>query len=100
MMFFNLKNEFSIFQHYINNQLHEFLDVFVTTYIDDILIYSFTLSEHKKHVRMMLKCLKNTELQYDIKKCKFHATEITYLDLIIFYDDIKMNSIKIKIIVD
>ena len=41
MMFFDLKNESSIFQHYINDKLHDFLDVFVITYIDDILIYLF-----------------------------------------------------------
>ena len=55
MMLFNLKNNFSIFQHYINNKLHDFLDVFVTMYIDDILIYSFMLFEHQKHVQMILK---------------------------------------------
>ena len=46
MMFFDLKNKFNMFQHYINDMLHEFLDVFVTAYIDDILIYLNFLSEH------------------------------------------------------
>ena len=39
-------------------------------------------------------------MQCDIKKCKFHAIEITYLDLIVSCNDIKMNSVKIKTIVD
>ena len=46
MMSFNLKNEFNIFQHYINDKLYNFLDIFVIMYIDDILIYSFTLFKH------------------------------------------------------
>ena len=46
MILFDLKNDSSIFQHYINDKLYDFLDVFVTVYIDDILIYSFMLSEH------------------------------------------------------
>ena len=50
MMFFDLKNEFNMFQHYINNILHEFFDVFITAYIDDILIYLNFLSEYQKHV--------------------------------------------------
>ena len=54
MMFFDLKNELSMFQHYINDMLHEFLDVFVIMYIDDILIYSNFLSEHQKHVQLIL----------------------------------------------
>ncbi len=100
VMFFSLKNELSIFQHYINDKLHDFLNIFVTAYIDDILIYLFTLSEHWRHVWMILEQLQEVNLQCDIKKCKFHVTEIMYLDLIIFCDDIKMNSIKIKAIVD
>src|SRR5438045_8846100 len=98
-MSFDVKNESGIFQHYINNSLHEFLDVFVITYIDDILIYSFTLFEHQKHVHMILKHLKKTDLQCDIKKCKFYVTEVIYLSLIIFHDDIKMNSAKMKAII-
>ena len=46
MMPFGLKNGPSTFQHYINDTLHDFLDVFVTVYIDDILIYLNSLSEH------------------------------------------------------
>ena len=54
VMLFDLKNESSMFQHYINDQLHDFLNIFMIAYIDDILIYSFTLSEHWKHVWMIL----------------------------------------------
>src|SRR5213078_3932589 len=99
-MLFDVKNESEIFQHYINDLLHEFLDVFVITYIDDILIYLFMLSEHQKHVHMILKHLKKTDLQCNIKKCKFYMTEVIYLDLIIFHDDIKMNFMKMKAITD
>src|SRR5205809_2149617 len=99
-MLFDVKNESGIFQHYINNLLREFLDVFVTTYIDNILIYSFMLFKHQKHVHMILKCLKKADLQCDIKKCKFYMTEVIYLDLIISRDDIKMNFTKMKAITD
>src|SRR5947207_5660705 len=98
-MSFGIKNESGIFQHYINNLLCEFLDIFVITYIDNILIYSFMLFKHQKHVHMILKHLKKADLQCDIKKCKFYATEVIYLDLIIFHDDIKMNSVKMKAII-
>src|SRR4030095_11807256 len=97
-MLFDLKNESSTFQHYINNKLHDFLNVFVTAYIDDILIYSNSLSEHQQHVQMVLKQLCDADLQCDIRKCKFHASEVTYLDLIVSQDSIKMNSVKIKTI--
>ena len=57
VMFFSLKNELNTFQHYINNMLHEFLDVFVMTYIDDILIYSNFLFEHWRHIQLILEWL-------------------------------------------
>ena len=98
-MLFDLKNESSMFQHYINNKLHDFLNIFMTAYIDDILIYLFTLSEHQKHVQMILKQLQEVSLQCNIKKYKFHTTEIMYFNLIVFCDDIKMNFVKIEAIV-
>src|SRR5438046_2822407 len=98
-MLFDMKNESEIFQHYINDLLHKFLDVFVTVCIDDILIYLFMLFKHQKHVHMILECLKKADLQCDIKKCKFYIIKVIYLDLIISYDDIKMNSVKIEVII-
>ena len=98
-MLFDLKNSSSIFQYYINNKFHDFFNIFVTVYINNILIYSFMLSEYQKYVQMILKQLQEVSLQCNIKKCKFHVIEITYFDLIIFHDDIKMNLVKIETIV-
>src|SRR5438045_8302284 len=97
-MLFSIKNESGIFQHYINNLLCEFLDVFVIMYIDNILIYSSMLFKHQKHVHMIIKYLKKADLQCNIKKCKFYVTEVTYLDLIISHDDIKINPVKMEAI--
>ena len=72
----------------------------MTAYIDDILIYLFTLFEHQKHVQMILKQIWKADLQCDIKKYKFYTIKIMYFDLIIFHDDIKMNFAKIKAIID
>jgi hypothetical protein len=100
VMPFGVKNGPSTFQQYVNDTLREFLDVFVTAYIDDILIYSSTLSEHKKHVRMVLERLRDAGLQCDISKCKFHASEVKYLGLIISRDGIKMDPEKVAAIVN
>src|SRR5436190_12285357 len=97
-MLFDLKNKSSTFQYYINNKFHDFLNIFVTVYINDILIYSFTLFKHQRHVQMILEQLQKTDLQCNIKKYKFHTTEMTYFRLIVFQKKLKMNSIKIKII--
>jgi len=45
-MLFSLVNALSLFQYFINNTLHLYLDVFYTAYIDNILIYSNNLAKY------------------------------------------------------
>jgi len=45
-MLFGLINALSLFQHFINNTLRLYLDVFYTTYINNILIYSNSLAKY------------------------------------------------------
>ena len=47
---FGLTNAFATFQNFINDVLRPFLDLFVTAYLDDILIFSENLKDHKRHV--------------------------------------------------
>jgi hypothetical protein len=50
VMPFGLTNTPSSFQHLINDVLWPYLDMFVTAYLDDILIYSDNLNDHQNHV--------------------------------------------------
>ena len=58
MMFFELINVLSIFQHFINDVLREYLNVFCIAYIDDILIYNNNKKNYIKHVNKFYKDLK------------------------------------------
>ena len=49
---------------------------------------------------MVLKHLQNVDLQYNIKKYKFHITKVIYLSLIISYNKIKMDPKKIAAIIN
>jgi hypothetical protein len=49
---------------------------------------------------MVLKRLQDAGLQYNIKKCKFYTTEVTYLGLIISRDRIKMDFEKVTAIIN
>ena len=100
VMPFGLSNAPSSFQHYINDTLRDFLDKFATAYIDDILIYSNTLAEHRKHVRQVLERLKTAGLQVDIDKCEFHQQSVKYLGLIISTDGIRMDPDKIRAVIE
>ena len=81
---FGLANAPSTFQNYINDVLGpDILDIFSTAYVDNILVYSQTLKEHWKHVKLVLSRLQDASLQVDISKCDFEVYQVKYLGLII-----------------
>jgi hypothetical protein len=57
VLLFSLTNGLATYQRYINNILFDYLDVFCTAYLDNILIYSKNLLKHKTHVKLMLERL-------------------------------------------
>jgi len=97
---FGLTNEPSSFQNFINDTLHDFLNVFCIAYMNDILIYSNSKKEHTQHVRQVLERLRAVELQVDIEKCEFSVIEIKYLGLIITIHGIKMDSEKVNAVMN
>ena len=85
-------------QWFINDLLWEYLNDFCTAYLDDILIYSMNLKDHKQHVRKVLTKLQEAGIQADVDKCEFHVTETKYLGLMISNDGIKMDPVKVDAI--
>jgi hypothetical protein len=55
---FKLINRPATYQHYINNVLFKYLDDFYIVYLNDILIYSENLEEHKIYVYKVLEKLR------------------------------------------
>jgi len=54
---FGLTNAPTTFMCLMNNIFHQYLDRFVLIFIDDILIYSGTMEEHKEHPQLVLQTL-------------------------------------------
>ena len=98
VMSFDLINIFSFWQNFINDILHEKLNVFCIVYFDNILIYNDNQKNYDRHIKWIFIQLKKVGIQCDIEKFEFNVQEIKYLSLIINIDDIRMNSIKIKVI--
>jgi len=94
VMLFELKNTPATFQRLINNTLREYLDDFVITYLDDILIYSDDLEMHCSHVHKVLRKLSERVLYVKKSKSKFEAKEIKFLDYVIQPEQIKKDSKK------
>ena len=57
VMPFGLSNAPLAFQRFMSDIFSDVLDVFVVIYLDDILIYSDNMDDHKKHVKKVLKRL-------------------------------------------
>ncbi len=97
---FELINESTFYQHYMNNVLFKYLHQFYQIYLNDIIIYSKTLKKYKQHVWLILNKLREADLQMNINKCKFHVQKIIFLELLMSTERLKMNSRKIQAVVD
>ncbi len=100
VMSFELINDSTFYQHYMNDVLFNYLHQFCQIYLDDIIIYSKTLKKHKKHVRLVLHRLQEIDLQMNINKCKFHVQKIFFLKLLLFIEELKMNFRKVQAVVE
>ncbi|KAL1954932.1 hypothetical protein VTO42DRAFT_432 [Malbranchea cinnamomea] len=99
---FRLANAPSTFQKFINWTLREYLDEFVSTYIDDILIFTTgSLRKHRQHIEKVLLKLQQARLQADIDKCEFEVKFTKYLGFIIEVGKgIRMDPAKVEAIVN
>ncbi len=95
VMSFELINDSTFYQHYMNDVLFNYLHQFCQIYLDDIIIYSKTLKKHKRHVWLILHRLQETDLQMNINKCKFHVQKIFFSKLLLFIEELKMNFRKV-----
>jgi hypothetical protein len=100
VMPFGLTNAPAAFQRFMNDIFKDLLDVCVTVYLDDILIYSDNLSDHRKQVREVLKRLRRHGLYARADKCEFETESVEYLGYILSPEGLKMSDDKVKIIQD
>ena len=96
-MFFGLTNSPATFQALMNAIFADLIaEGKVAVYLDDILIWSSDMSEHRKVVHEVLKRLEEHDLYLRPEKCTFEKDEIDYLSLIIWSGFISMNFVKVK----
>ncbi len=80
----------SVFQGFMNEVFHEFLQRFVL-YIDDILIYSQNLAEHRHHVTQVLHQLRKHHLYLKLEKYEFHRPTVQFLGYILSANGIQID---------
>ena len=90
VMYFGMCNSPSTFQLMMDTLFRELImSGKIVIYIDDILIFSQTMDEHRSIVKQVLQILANNKLSLYPKKCKFHQTKIEYLGVILSQDSIE-----------
>ena len=97
---FGLTNALAVFQALVNDVLRDMLGHFAFVYIEDILIFSATLDEHKLHVRAVLQRLLENRLFVKAEKCDFHAPSVGFLGYIIQEGQLKPDPLKIQAVVE
>ena len=80
----------------MNSVFKQYLDLFVTVIIDDILIYSWNEEEHASHLRIVLQTLKDRQLFAKFSKCEFWLQSIAFLNHIVSSEGIRVDSQKIE----
>ncbi|XP_039306036.1 uncharacterized protein LOC113003495 isoform X1 [Solenopsis invicta] len=87
---FGLKTAPAIFQRILSNILRKYkLTSFAVNYIDDILIFSKSFSEHINHLTQLLQAIKTEGFRIKFKKCTFASDSVKYLGHIIQNNSIK-----------
>jgi hypothetical protein len=97
---FGLSNAPMAFQCFMNDIFSDLLNVCVIVYLDDILIYSDDMSQHKKHVKEVLRRLRKHGLYANTGKCEFHKDSVEYLGYILTSDGLHMAKDKVQTILD
>jgi hypothetical protein len=94
VMPFGLTNAPSTFQCLMNEILQPFLRKFVMVFLDDILIYSDTLTQHVEHLRKVLIVLHTNQIFLKFSKCSFAQQSLEYLGHIIYVGGVATNPSK------
>jgi len=100
VMPFGLCNTPATFQRTMDKVLKGIKDLFVMVYLDDVIIYSKTFSEHLKHIEEVLNRIRQANLRLKAEKCTFAAEELQFLGHVVGKEGVKPDPEKVDKIVN
>jgi hypothetical protein len=96
VMYFGLTNSPGTFQTMMNEIFHDLiLQGVVCVYLDDILIFTNSLEEHRRISRIVLERMRQHKLYLRYDKCEFEKTRVEYLGVIISHNHVEMDPVKV-----
>lgn len=93
---FGLKNSAASFQRLMEQVLREHKNKFCMVYIDDIVVFSPSVSTHLQQLQKIFASLKKAGLSLNMKKCNFIKPSLTFLGHVISAEGIKTDPEKIS----
>jgi hypothetical protein len=101
VMYFSLTNSPATFQTMMNEIFQDLItEGIVSVYLDDILIFTNSLEDHRRITGLVLDHMREHKLYLRPEKCEFEKTKIEYLGVIISHNKVEMNPVKIAGVAD
>lgn len=101
VMFFGLTNSPATFQMMMNSIFRNLiLEGKVIVYLDNILIFTNDLDDHRRITRQVLEILREHNLTCKPEKCEFKKSEVEYLGHIISHNSVRIDPAKVAGITD
>jgi len=73
-------------------------DIYALVYLDDILIFSNTIQEHARRIRMVLDRIREAKFKLNLDKCTFAAREVAYLGHLVSANGVSPDASKVEAI--
>jgi hypothetical protein len=97
VMYFGLTNSPGTFQTMMNEIFSDLIiEGVVAVYLDDILIFTNSLEEHRRITQIVMQRMRENKLYLRHDKCEFEKTRIEYLGVIISHNHVEMDPVKVS----
>ena len=97
---FGLTNAPVAFMDLMNRVFRQYLDRFVIVFIDDILVYSKSDELHIKHLKIVLRTLREARLYAKLSKCEFWLNSIGFLGHVVSAEGISVDPQKVEAVLN
>ena len=95
---FGLTNAPATFMQLMHDIFRPLLDRSVLVFIDDILVYSSNIEDHRRHVREVLELLRKNQLYAKASKCELIKSRVEFLGHMIDENGLHMTEDKVEAI--
>ena len=97
---FGLKNAGATYQRAMNSIFHDFIEIFMQIYIDDIVVKSSSSDDHLSHLRKSFERMRKCGLKMNPLKCAFCVHAGDFLGFVVHKKGIEINQNKTKAIME